>query len=54
MTTPQEPQPKTALSDPDNVLMEVVEEGTGYTVEDAYRVLAELPVQTPTPVQPEE
>lgn len=49
-----QPQPKTALTDEDNVKMEVVGGGTGYSVEDAYRVLCGLPVQTPTPVVPEE
>lgn len=42
------------LSDDDNLEFTVVEEGTGYSVEDAYRVLCGLPVQTPTPVVPEE
>jgi hypothetical protein len=46
-------KPKTALNDPDNVFMvEVVEEDQGFTVEDAYRVLADMP---PEPVvEPEE
>lgn len=45
----------TPLSDPDNIRMEIVEdEAEGYSVEDAYRVLANLPVSEPVEVPEEE
>lgn len=42
------------LEDQSNVELTIVNEGTGYSPEDAYRVLAGVPVQEATPVAPEE
>lgn len=50
MTRPQ----KTALTDDNNVELTIVDEGPGYSVEDAYRVLAEVPTQDRVRVTPEE
>lgn len=42
------------LSDEENVELTIVNEGPGYSVDDAYRVLAEVPVREATAVVPEE
>lgn len=56
MTEPRQVKAKpgelTHVSDPDNVKLEVVDEGEGMSAEDAYRHLAGMP---PEPVlEPEE
>lgn len=40
-------KPKTALTDEDNVQMRVVDDGETLTVEEAYKLLADMP---PPPV----